>query len=334
MSYCLCLIAVSRVAVSRRCRRCISRGGGPSPSHDCKPLPEWPLHALTLPHQCALTSCPLSHFGQPACSSQLAPASPDSASSQPPAAEADASPSHPADMSPPLLQQPQLLQPATPQSRQNTEASSPPSSQLLQGTPVPQTSSGPMSIPSSAHPQPSSEQSPESSSAPSDIRGHIHCWPQHTSTNQEDSPVHQLPQASPSCHFEQGTASHEGHHGVRRFSALHHSRSSRGKPDGGHGHGIRWNDSRDSLLSSQDDFAQLVPDRASKGGVEQAPEVASFTGQLCTRLAMHLLTSREADSVLGVLHFGIVSLPTRYTAGFASLFYAKSCIVSMEMSSH
>lgn len=255
-------------------RRC------PSVLHGCKLLPSWLWHALTLPHQRAFTSCLHYHFRQPACSSQLAPGSPDSARSHSAAAEADASPSHPGDTSPPLLQQPQLLQPATPQDRQDTAAASPPSSQLSEGTPVPQASSGPMSIPSRPHLQPTSQQSPESSSAPTDLRGHIHCWPQHTS-NQEDSPVHQPPQASPSCHFEQGTAGNEGHHGVRR-SALHHSRISRAKPDGGsgHGHGIRWNDSRDSLLSSHDDLAQLVPDRASKGGVEQAPEVASFTGQL------------------------------------------------------
>lgn len=272
----------------------------------------------TLPH---------SHFGQPACSSQLAPGSPDSASSQSPAAEADASPSHPADTAQPLMQQPQLLQP---QSRQNTEAPSPPSSRLSQGTLVPQAFSSPMSIPSRPHAESSSQQSPESSSAPSDLRDHIHCWPQHTSNNQEDSPaaMHQLPQASPSCHFEQGTASHEGHHAVRR-SALHHHRSSRRKADGGsgHGHGIRWNDSRESLLSSHDDLAQLVPDRASKGGVEQAPEVASFTGQLCTSLTRRTdlpctyppHSALEGLSVSSLPRFGIVIRHHALTADVASL---------------
>ena len=72
---------------------------------------------------------------------------------------------------------------------------------------------------------------------------------------------------------------HEGHHGAKR-SALH-SRSSRGKTDSGSRRGglsTRFNESRDSLLGSNEDLAQLVPDRASKGGVEQAPEVVSFTG--------------------------------------------------------
>lgn len=303
-------------------------------SHGCKPLPEWPLHALTLPHQRAFTCCPHYHLGQPACSSQLAPGSPDSASSQSPAAGADASPSHPADMSPALMQQPQLLQPAMPQGMQDTEASSPPSppsppsSQLSQGTPLPQASSSPMSIPSAAHPQPSSQQAPNSSSAPSDLRGHIHCWPQHTSNNQEDSPaaLHQLPQASPSRHFEQGTASHEGHHAVRR-SALHHSRSSRGKfdsgPGHGHGHGIRWNDSRESLLSSHDDLAQLVPDRASKGGVEQAPEVASFTGQLLHHSSPDQTCPAPTHRIVhwkDILHQGVhtLALSTRQLATIAA----------------
>ena len=180
-------------------------------------------------------------------------------------------------------QQSHLLQvPTQPQGSHSAETPFPPSTQLTNGTPVPQSSSSPMSIPSGSPPQPSGEQAPESSSAPSDLCGHIHRWAKHASNNQGNSPaaLHQLPQASPSCHFEQGSASNEGHHAARR-SALHGSRSGRGKVDSGsgHGHGIRWNGSRDSLLSSHEDLAQLVPDRASKGGVEQAPEVASFTGQ-------------------------------------------------------
>ena len=223
------------------------------------------------------------------CRSQLASGIPDSVDNHSPssAAEDNGSPSHPADMSPTLpQQQPHLFQsPLQPQGNWSAETPSPPSTGLTNGTSVPQPSSSPVSIPSGSPPQPSSEHAPESSSAPSDLRGHVHRWAKHTSNSQEDSPaaLHQLPQASPSCHFEQGSASNEGHHAARR-PALHGSRSSRAKADSGagHGHGIKWNDSRDSLLSSHEDLAQLVPDRASKGGVEQAPEVASFTGRhLC-----------------------------------------------------
>lgn len=176
-------------------------------------------------------------------------------------------------------------------------------SAVTNGNPVPQPSSSSVSIPSGSPPQPSSEQAPESSSCPSDLRGHIHQWAKHSSNSQGVSPatLHHLPQASSSCHFEQGAASNEGHHAVRR-STLHGSRSSRGKADSGsgHGHGIRWNDSRDNLLSSHEDLAQLVPDRASKGGVEQAPEDASSTGQhLCTFLRRpHLYLAHTLHYVL------------------------------------
>lgn len=239
--------------------------------------------ALILPAKSASSPClPLWNF---VCRSQLASGSPDSADRQSPsAAEQIADPSQPADMSPaPSQHQPHLLQhPMQPQGSHGAQTPSSPSTQLTSGSPIPQPSSTPMSIPSGSPPQPSSEQAPESSSAPPDLRGHIHHWAKQSSHSREDSPValHQLPQASPSLHFEQGSASNEGHHAVR-CSAMHGSRSSRGKADGGsgHGHGIRWSGSKESLLSSHEDLAQLVPDRASKGGVEQAPEVASFAGE-------------------------------------------------------
>lgn len=215
------------------------------------------------------------------CRSQLAFGSPESAHSLTPSLATDThtngTPSHPVatpSSSPQRtpLHQSTLQPPPSPFTQSpsgRTAAHNPPSS--------------PMSIPSSRGFQPSGEQAPESSSATPDLHSHINQWAARNSNSQEEAPAarHQLPQASPSGHFEEGSAGKERHHAARR--SVLHSRSSRGKTDSGsaHGQGIRWNDSRDSLwsLSSNEDLAQLVPDRASKGGVEQAPEVASFTGQ-------------------------------------------------------
>ena len=236
--------------------------------------------------------------GHSVCSSQLAFGSPDSVHSHSqthsPPAEASDSPAHPADKSQPLPQQAPLLQSATqPEGSQRPEDSPPPFTQLSLGRPVPQPYSSPMSIPCSIVPQAKDEQAPESSSAPSDLCGHMQRWAGGSSNRQEDgvAATHQLPQVSPLCHFEEGSAGIEGHHTVRR-SALHGSRSGKGRIDSGsgRGHGILWNDSRDSLLSSQEDLAQLVPDRASSGGVEQSPEAVSLattcTGQQLCRAAV------------------------------------------------
>lgn len=71
-----------------------------------------------------------------------------------------------------------------------------------------------------------------------------------------------------------------------RLSALHGSRSrSRGNLRSDSRQNIRWNDSSESLAwSSQEDLAQLVPDRASADGVERPPQQGfsgGSTGLLC-----------------------------------------------------
>lgn len=193
---------------------------------------------------------------------------------------------HPTDLTEALLQHPTM--PAISSRTAGPSAGpSSPFAQVANGEILDQTSSKSMSIPNPS-PQPASLQSPAASSAPTDLRGHIHCWPDHGSSQLENGhePAHQLPHAAPPIgQFEQGSMSHaadgQGHHVVRR-SALHGIRSSQHRGDGrapAGGHGIQWNDSRDSLWSSQEDLAQLVPDRASKDGVEQSPEAVSFTGQ-------------------------------------------------------
>jgi len=65
-----------------------------------------------------------------------------------------------------------------------------------------------------------------------------------------------------------------------RLSALHGSRSrSRGNLRSDSRHNIRWNDSSESLVwSSQEDLAQLLPDRASADGVERPPQ-EGFSGR-------------------------------------------------------
>ncbi|KAL3139966.1 hypothetical protein ABBQ38_004253 [Trebouxia sp. C0009 RCD-2024] len=218
--------------------------------------------------------------------SQLASGSPDSAHSLSPATDphSNGTPS-PAVDTPSPPQQRSLLYPSAlhPGGSQGPVPPPSPFQQPAGGTPAPHNPlSSPMSIPFSLSLCPSNEQASESSSAPPDLHGHIHRWAGRNSNSngQEDAaaPLHQLPQASPSGHFEQGSVGQEGHHAARR-SALHSSRSRRGRADSGSagGQGIRFNDSRDSLWGSNEDLAQLVPDRASKGGLELAPEIASLT---------------------------------------------------------
>ena len=186
--------------------------------------------------------------------------------------------------------------------------SSPFAEQASSGVASGQTPSPPVSILS-----PNQHRSPlnssESSSAPSDLRNHIQCEAQDGRLDDGDVPdatlpsmlanghdsngalsdkledghssAHQLPEALITGRFEPGSVSAAGHASKHAPSALHRSTSSKGNSDsrGTAGHSIHWNDSRDSLWSSQENLAQLVPDRASKDGVEQSPEAVSFTGQ-------------------------------------------------------
>ena len=222
------------------------------------------------------------------CRSELEGSSPEPADSRPlsPSLEANGNPSPASQMPQAALQHPSHQIPI--QSAEGPEAPEVPHSpfeQMSNGTAVGQMPSQPMSIPSPSQ-QPAILQSPVSSSAPADSRQHVHHWAGLSRQGNDNASAHQLPQASPAGQHEQAASSTvatagKGSQPAPRHSALHASSSSKGRSDGraDGGHSIRWNDSQDSLWSSQEDLAQLVPDRASKDGVEQSPEAVSFTGQ-------------------------------------------------------
>ena len=227
------------------------------------------------------------------CRSELGGSSPESSDSRPlsPLAETNGKPSLPGQMPEASLQSsPQQIAIQPEQGIEGPELPPSPFEQMAHGTAVAQMPSQPMSI-SSPSRQPASFHSPVSSSAPADSRQHVHRWAGLSRQGSHHASVHQLPQASPAGQHEQASSSAAaGGKGSQpaapRPSALHatSSSSSKGKSDGrgDGGHSIPWNDSRDSLWSSQEDLAQLVPDRASKDGVEQSPEAVSFTGyHLC-----------------------------------------------------
>ncbi len=140
----------------------------------------------------------------------------------------------------------------------------------------------PMAIPM-AHLQPNL-----SSSAPTDSQSHMHRWAAKRSRAGQDPPREQdhqtrAPhgdQADQNGDAEAGRGTRTASSQAPRLSALHGSRSrSRGNLRSDSRHNIRWNDSSESLAwSSQEDLAQLLPDRASADGVERPPQ-EGFSGR-------------------------------------------------------
>lgn len=144
----------------------------------------------------------------------------------------------------------------------------------------------PMAIPM-AHLQPNL-----SSSAPTDSQSHMHQWAAKRSKAGQDPPREQdhqtkalhgnqadRHQADQNGDAEAGRGTQAASSQAPRLSALHGSRSrSRGNLRSDSRHNIRWNDSSESLAwSSQEDLAQLLPDRASADGVERPPQ-EGFSG--------------------------------------------------------
>ena len=127
-----------------------------------------------------------------------------------------------------------------------------------------------------------------SSSAPTDSQSDMHRWAAKRSRAGQDPPREQdhqtrAPhgdQADQNGDAEAGRGTRTASSQARRLSALHGSRSrSRGNLRSDSRHNIRWNDSSESLVwSSQEDLAQLLPDRASADGVERPPQ-EGFSGR-------------------------------------------------------
>lgn len=165
----------------------------------------------------------------------------------------------------PLLHQ----QPALPKSPFAASVDQSPAPHGHVGTP-------PMAIPM-AHLQPNL-----SSSAPTESQSHMHQWAAKRGKAGQDPPREQVHQTRAS-HGDQADQNGDAETGrgtraapslAPRLSALHGSRSrSRGNLRSDSRQNIRWNDSSESLAwSSQEDLAQLVPDRASADGVERPPQ--------------------------------------------------------------
>ncbi|DBB06489.1 TPA: hypothetical protein ACH3X1_012041 [Trebouxia sp. C0004] len=171
---------------------------------------------------------------------------------------------HPGDQQPLLHQHP-----APPKSPFATSEHQPPATPGHAGT-------LPMGIPT-AHLQPNL-----SSSAPTDSQSHLHQWAAKRSTAGQDPPCdqgHQTrashgDQADQNGDAEAGRGTRTASSQAPRLPALHGSRSrSRGNLGSDSRYSIRWNDSSESLAwSSQEELAQLLPDRASADGVERPPQ--------------------------------------------------------------
>ena len=126
-----------------------------------------------------------------------------------------------------------------------------------------------------------------SSSAPTGSQSHMHQWaakrskagqnPLREQDNQTRAPHGD--QADQNGDAEAGRGTCTASSQAPRLSALHGSRSrSRGNLRSDSRHNIRWNDSSESLAwSTQEDLAQLLPDRASADGVERPPQ-EGFSG--------------------------------------------------------
>ncbi len=179
---------------------------------------------------------------------------------------------------------------------------------------------------------PSSHQQPNlSNSAPSHSDSPLHQWGASSKRPRTDHELYQQPgpshanQADLNGHGEAGRGAHAGHSSqAPRQSALHSSRSkSRGDFRSDGRRSIRWNNSHESLAwSSQEDLAQLQPDRASADGVERPPE-EGFTGQpileVCCHLAKTLLCCCAAHHSCEVMSAGPLTCRPNCSAASAPL---------------